>query len=190
MVLSWNIAGVLPPVRPGMPGHHPDRSPYAVPLADVVEKFSTSPERINILQGFLQLRAALHSLGISSGFQWIDGSFLENVELLEARPPADIDVVTYFDLPAGKSQLDLYNLNPQLFDQPFVKTTYKVDHYPFVLGGTVGVHQVRQITYWYSMWSHRRDGLWKGFLQVSLDPVEDIQALQILASKLPAGATP
>jgi hypothetical protein len=188
VIPSWNIAGVLPPIRPDVPGHSPDRSPYSALLADVVEKFSTSPERINILQGFLQLRAVFHSLGVVSGFQWVDGSFLEHVELLKSRSPADIDVVTYFNLPAGKSEADLVDLNPVLFDHDHVKTAYKVDHYPVVLGKSIDAFQVRQISYWYSMWSHRRDGLWKGFIQVSLDPAEDIQALQTLAAKLPAGA--
>ena len=39
---------------------------------------------------------------------------------------------------------------------------------------------VRWISYWYSMWSHRRDGLWKGFVQVDLDSAQDPAALQLL----------
>lgn len=190
MIPSWNMAGVLPPIRPGMLGHSPDRSPYSAVLADVIERFSTSPERIKILQGLLRLRAAFHSLGVVSGFQWIDGSFLENVEALESRPPNDVDVVTYFDLPAGTSETDLVAQDPGIFDHDQVKVAYQVDHYPVVLGKSIDEFQVRQISYWYSMWSHRRDGLWKGFIQVSLDPAEDILALQTLAAKLPAGTTP
>lgn len=188
MIPAWNIAGVLPPIRPGAPGHSPDRSPYLAELADLVDKFSTSPERIAILDGYLKLRAAFHAAGVVSGFQWVDGSFLEHVEVLESRSPADIDVVTFFDLPVGLSEVDLYNLVPRLFDHDQVKATYKVDHYPNVLGKAIDAFQIRQISYWYSMWSHRRDGLWKGFIQVSLDPAQDIQALQTLAAKLPAGA--
>lgn len=188
MIPSWNVAGVLPPIRPGAPGHSHDRSPYAALLLEVIDKFSTSSERIHILQGFLQLRAALHALGVVKGFQWVDGSFLEQVELLESRPPGDIDVVSYFDLPPGKSETDLVALHADLFDHEHVKTTYKVDHYPVVLGKSIDAFQVRQISYWYSMWSHRRDGLWKGFIQVSLDPTEDVQALQTLTAKSPAGA--
>jgi hypothetical protein len=188
MIPTWNIAGVLPPIRPGMPGYSPDRSPYSAQLVDVVDRFSTSTERIAILQGFLALRAELHSIGFVTGFQWIDGSFLEQVEVLESRSPADIDVVTYFDLPLGKSEADVVAQNHLLFDHAHVKATFHVDHYPVVLGKTLDAFQIRQISYWYSMWSHRRDGLWKGFIQVSLDPAEDISALQTLASKLPAGA--
>jgi hypothetical protein len=39
---------------------------------------------------------------------------------------------------------------------------------------------VRWISYWYSMWSHRRDGLWKGFVQVDLDSAQDPAAFQLL----------
>lgn len=143
---------------------------------------------MEILQGFLSLRSAFHALGIVSGFQWIDGSFLEQVELLESRPPEDIDVVTYFDLPPGLVELDLVAQNPELFDHDKVKEKYKVDHYPIVLGKALDAYQIRQLSYWYSMWSHRRDGLWKGFIQIGLDPAEDAQALQALAAKLTAGA--
>lgn len=190
MVLNWNMAGVLPPVRPGQPGHSTDRSPYTVSLADFVDRFSTSPQRNAILQGFLHLRAAFHAAGISTGFQWVDGSFSENVELTEARPPGDVDVVTYFELPSGISELDFYNSNQALFNHPYVKATYRVDHYPQVLGKVMDASQIQQVSYWYSMWSHRRDALWKGFLQISLDPAEDSQALQILAAKVSAGVGP
>lgn len=188
MIPAWNVAGLLPPIRPGVAGHDFDRSPYEVVLADLVDRFSTSPERIAILEGFLKLRAQLHSSGLVSGFQWVDGSFLEQIEILESRSPKDIDVVTFFDLPAGLSETDVVNLNAALFDHDRVKATYKVDHYQFVLGKAVDAFQIRLISYWYSMWSHRRDGLWKGFLQVDLDPTQDAYALQTLAAKLTAGA--
>lgn len=104
----WSNAGVLPPVRPNHLGYSPDRSPYAVSLLTLVERFSTTPERIKILQGFLQFRAFLHELGVTSGFQWLDGSFMEQVELLESRSPNDIDVVTFFELSEGQTQRTLF----------------------------------------------------------------------------------
>ena len=104
----WSNAGVLPPVRPNHLGYSPDRSPYAVSLLTLVERFSTTPERIKILQGFLQFRACLHELGVTSGFQWLDGSFMEQVELLESRSPNDIDVVTFFELSEGQTQRTLF----------------------------------------------------------------------------------
>ncbi|WP_156369449.1 hypothetical protein [Duganella sp. Leaf126] len=138
MIPSWNMAGVLPPVHPGMPGHSADRSPYPAVLADVIERFSTSPERISILQGLMRLRAAFHAMGVVNGFQWFDGSFLEHVEALESRPPNDIDVVTYFELPIGISEANLVARAPEIFDHDKVKATYQVDHYPAVLGKPTG----------------------------------------------------
>jgi hypothetical protein len=46
------------------------------------------------------------------------------------------------------------------------------------------------VAYWYSMWSHRRDGMWKGFVQIDLSPSEDTPALAILASKLSGVSAP
>lgn len=96
MVPDWNLAGVLPALRPGEAGHSEDRSPYLATLSDVAQRFDISPRRTIILQGLLAFRAELHRARITSGFQWLDGSFLENVEVLEQRDPKDIDVVTYF----------------------------------------------------------------------------------------------
>ncbi|RKW41698.1 MAG: hypothetical protein D8H96_09315, partial [Lautropia sp.] len=36
------------------------------------------------------------------------------------------------------------------------------------------------IAYWYSMWSHRRDGSWKGFLQLDLHQARDADAREWL----------
>lgn len=179
-VPAWNNAGVLPPIRPNAPGHSPDRSPYVVDLAMVFDRFSTSPERKTILDGLLRFRADLHTAGITSGFQWLDGSFLEQIETLENRPPKDMDVVTFFHLPRGWDQRSLVQHHGSLFDQKRVKENYAMDAYFVVFGQPTDSWQVKNITYWYSMWSHRRDGLWKGFVQVDLDPAQDGQARAVL----------
>lgn len=176
----WNWVGVLPPVGPEMPGNSPERSPYRVPLADFVDRFATSPERMAILDGLLRFRAKLHELGIVSGFQWLDGSFLEQIELLESRHPRDMDVVTFFDMPRGENQRSLLQKAGQLFDQKHLIATYWVDGYFIVLGQPVDARQVQCIAYWYSMWSHRREGLWKGFVQVDLDSSQDANARAVL----------
>lgn len=36
---------------------------------------------------------------------------------------------------------------------------------------------VEQCTYWNSLWSHRRNGQWKGYLQVDLAPAGDREAM-------------
>jgi hypothetical protein len=176
---AWNNAGVLPPVRPSEPGNSPNRSPYRVELAAFVDHFGASPERRIILDGLLRFRAALHQIGIVSGFQWLDGSFLEQVELLENRLPRDMDVVSFLDL-TGLDQALLVSQHGSLFDAKRTKANYYIDAYLVQLGDPVDENSVRKVSYWYSMWSHRRDGLWKGFLQVSLDPAQDADARAIL----------
>jgi hypothetical protein len=177
---AWNSAGVLPPIRPNVLGSSPDRSPYVVELAVLFDRFATSPERMAILDGLLRFRADLHAAGITSGFQWLDGSFLEQVEALEGRAPRDMDVVTFLDLPQGLDQQSLVQRHGSLFDQKHVKATYAMDAYFAVLGQPTDHWQVKNIAYWYSLWSHRRDGLWKGFVQVDLDPSQDGDARAIL----------
>jgi hypothetical protein len=86
-----------------MTGSSPDRSPYRVDLISFIDRFSTTAPRVKILDGLLRFRAWLHNLGILSGFQWVDGSFLEDIETIAKRPPNDIDVVTFFDMPPGVS---------------------------------------------------------------------------------------
>lgn len=180
MIPDWNIAGVLPPIRSNKPGHDADRSPYLVELHQVVDRFGTSPERREILQGLLDYRKRLHALGITQGFQWLDGSFMEQVELLESRPPKDVDVVTFFNLPKGMTQQDLATAQPDLFRSEQTKKQYKVDAYSCILGETMSGYHVKQIAYWYSMWSHRRDKVWKGFVQVDLAPNENQAAAKAL----------
>jgi hypothetical protein len=132
------------------------------------------------LDGLLKFRAKLHEVGIISGFQWLDGSFLEQIEILESRHPRDMDVVTFFDMPPGENQLSLWQKSRSLFDQQALKEMYSIDSYFSELGQPVDALRVKIITYWYSMWSHRRDGLWKGFVQVDLNPLQDADARAIL----------
>lgn len=180
VIPAWSSGGVLPPIRPSASGNSQDRSPYLVDLSVLFDRFATSPERMGILDGLLRFRADLHSAGVTSGFQWLDGSFLEQVETLEGRAPRDMDVVTFLDLPHGQSQASLATHHGLLFDQKHVKANYAMDAYFVVMGDPLDSGSVRRVSYWYSMWSHRRDGLWKGFVQVSLDPGQDGNARAIL----------
>src|SRR5260370_40008152 len=91
---DWNALGLLPPIDPEVPTS-PERSPYPVSLKDLVMRFATTQERKAILIGFLNYRAILHRFGATEGFQWLDGSFMEEVEVLERRAPKDIDVVSF-----------------------------------------------------------------------------------------------
>ncbi len=184
----WDARGVLPPLNKTNPTS-PVRSPYLVSLTDVVLRFGTSRERCRILDGFLRYRAELHAASVTQGFQWLDGSFLECVETLESRDPRDIDVVTFVRLPGGD---DPAALHPDLFtpdraERRRVKQQYLVDNY-FLNLDTPPEELVRQSTYWYSLWSHRRDRMWRGFVQVDLSPVDDPAATALLRTLPEHGA--
>lgn len=93
------ILNVLPP-HLGTNGKVEHLSPYECIMQEVCERFATSSQRIGILRGFVALRQELWSLNLR-GFQWMDGSFVEDIEVQENRSPGDIDVVTFFDATDG-----------------------------------------------------------------------------------------
>ena len=178
---AWTAEGVLPPIHPGDPVS-PDRSPYVVSLTDYVLHVGQTPERRTILEGLLRYRAAWHAAGVTRGLQWIDGSFLENVETIEGRPPNDVDVVTFFQLPDGDSQAALLGRAPDLFEETAVKAAYHVDGY-WVSLGSPPERLLHRSAYWYSMWSHRRNQTWKGFVEIDLSPFEDAAAAASLVTE-------
>lgn len=192
VIPSWNANGVIPPVSSTAPTSA-ERSPYSVSLNDLILRYATSPKRVQILSGFLRYRRRLHEAGLRMGFQWLNGSFHENVEVNEARDPNDIDVVTFYKLPIGFNQqqaaLQFADIFPKSeTEQIALKRTYFVDAYIVSLG-LPGPLLVQQSAYWYSMWSHRRDATWKGFLQIDLDPAEDsLAAIQLRAPAVSGGS--
>jgi hypothetical protein len=180
MIPDWSSSGILPPVRNNPTGL--DRSPYKSDLLEFSTRFNTSPERTTLLLGLLDYRRALRTAGLNSGFQWLDGSFVEDVESLNNRPPSDIDVVTFCNLPQGMTQIDLVKSHPELFNNGLVKSTYKVDSYFVFLGSKLDKPIINKVSYWHSLWSHNRNNLWKGFVEVDLDLTkgEDLDAGQHL----------
>src|SRR5487761_2501263 len=170
---AWNSLGLLPPIDPDFPAS-PDRSPYPVSLMDVVMRFSATPERQAILKGFLGYRAELHRIGLADGFQWLDGSFFEDVEIIEHRSPRDVDVVSFFCTPVD---MNVSSEDARLFDQSVAKDRFKVDAYFVELDQITPRELALWSAYWYSMWSHRRTQAWKGFLQIELAPTEDEEAM-------------
>lgn len=173
---TWNALGVLPPIDPIAPTQT-HRSPYRVTLIDVVKRFASSPDRRRILCGWLQFRAQLHSMDIKQGFQWLDGSFMENVELRERRSPRDMDVVTFIHTP---SAFDPTPDQLASIDHETVKNNFLIDSYFVEVDQISPAELVRQSAYWYSMWSHKRNQTWKGYLEVDLAPIADQQAMDWL----------
>jgi hypothetical protein len=172
---GWNAQGVLPPVDPIDPTSA-ERSPYIVSLTDFVLHFGSTPIRQDILSRFLDFRASLHEVGLVLGFQWVDGSFLEDIETIEGREPADMDVVSFFYLPQGHTQQTFAVAHPHLFNHADTKTRFHVDAYFVPLDDNPPAHLIERSAYWYSLWSHRRSGQWKGYLQIDLSPTDDATA--------------
>ena len=179
---DWTPHGVLPPVGPD-PAAHDYRSPYPVSLVDFVMRFGNTPARRNIVSGFLNFRAALASVGLVSGFQWIDGSFLEHIEVTGRRNPHDIDVVTFFHLPKDQTQKTLLEREPWLNNLQEIMSRYSVHAFYVPLNTDEVTSVIAQATYWNNLWSNRRDGRWKGYVQIDLSPTDDATARANLDAK-------
>ena len=171
-VPDWDEEGVIPPVDPNDPTSF-NRSPYRTSLVDVIERFGSSPVRRELLSGLLDFRAALHGAGLTRGFQWIDGSFVEDVESSRGRAPWDIDVVTFFYVSERHTEESVDGRFPHIFDPSAMKRTFGIDAYLVAMGQNDVKMAVDHAAYWYSLWGHTRRRLWKGFLEVDLDPGED-----------------
>ncbi len=168
----WTGEGFLPPNNREAPASS-ERSPYKTDIASFISRFSTSSERKEILKGFLAFRDRLYKTGIIKGFQWVNGSFAENVETLFERPPNDIDVVSFFYFPEGIDLTDAAGGYPDLFIPGKTKEAFRVDAYFVRLNSGHPELLVERAAYWYSLWSHNRSGKWKGFLEIPLSPEED-----------------
>lgn len=177
-VPAWNGAGFLPPwastIGPAAPGA---RSPYRTTLLDFVRRFAITDARMTICQGLIDYRDELRQMGVQ-GFQWLDGSFVEDVENFRpSKPrPADIDVVTFADFGLQHdAQLALLGTR--------ARQRYCVDGY-FVSLLMPPDELVERTAYWFGLFGHRRtDAAWKGMVQVELgtsdqDAVQHLQALQ------------
>lgn len=175
---DWEPSGLLPPFVAGAISPE-GRSPYHVSLMDLILRLGDTDHRRRLLRGLLNYRARLHQAGLVDGFQWINGSFVENVERHPRQQPSDIDVVTFCHLPSGQTQEELDKSNPELFSQPAIKELYSVDAYPVFLDSGNLSWLVGRVTYWNSLWSHRENRQWKGYLEVDLADAED-QAVRVI----------
>lgn len=112
------------------------------------------------------------------------------VSVDENRAPRDIDVVTFFYMPAGQTQASLLLPNRSLFTPLETKSRFHVDAYFVQLDGGAPEPLVSSTTYWYSLWSHRRSGDWKGYLRIDLSPKDDQAARANLISLQGQGGPP
>jgi len=77
---------LLPPFL-GVDETTPDRSPYSTKVSEMITSLGTSSVRENLLFGLLKYRQLLNSSGYHDGIQFVDGSFVENIEVRENRDP-------------------------------------------------------------------------------------------------------
>lgn len=184
---AFTIDGILPPyVGPAGPGGAAeDLSPYVVTAIEIATTLGHTNERRAILRGWLQHRTALRALGFDRGFQWLDGSFVEQ------KDPRDLDVVTFLYRPpgihSGGELAQLLRANLNVFGRPQVKAAYKLDFFPIDLDGSAEA-LVSLSRYFLGLFSHRRgDDVWKGMLQVRLEDVADDTAAIATFGPDPAG---
>jgi hypothetical protein len=173
---------VLPP-HLGDPTNPLQLSPYPCRTLDLCQRFGTTAPRRAILGKFLDFRERLRSEGLTSGFQWLDGSFLEDIESREGRPPNDLDVVTVY---WGDNILLHQNLPqrfPEFSSRKLSKEHYSVDHFPFDAGFSPEV-TVDLTRYWILLFSHNRLGVWKGMLKVELNTPDHDAAARLELQKI------
>jgi len=131
-----------------------------------------------LLRSLFKYRQTLRDLGLS-GYQWVDGSFVEDVEQNQGRPPGDIDLVTHVGRPADAA-------DPNTWDD------FLTQNWGALFPEDMGLHcfmldlmlppdvVVSQSVYWFGLFSHQRNtALWKGIVQIDL-AVDDAAALAML----------
>lgn len=166
------------------------RSPYAASLTDLVSALGTTPVRCNLLYNLIKYRGLLDSFGYVDGMQFIDGSFVEDVELREARDPGDIDVFSFLVRPIqyhGNDALWRATGFPQwtseVANQALNKQRFQLDVYAIAVDQAGPLQLINETIYWYSLFSHRRvTQEWKGFVAVPLNAADDQTALAAIIS--------
>lgn len=179
MIPAFNASLVLPPFTGDDPGQRATMSPYKTDILAFVRRFATSGPRAALVVGLLDYRKALRSAGVASGFQWIDGSFVENVEVTRGRPPGDIDLVTFAPAPdmgkyATDAEFDAWvEKFGGLFDPDQAKAQFGCEAFfidmlkrPDLL--------IDDTRYWFGLFSHQRaTSLWKGMIQIPMSSNDD-----------------
>lgn len=172
---AFDLGGVLPPFVGAEPGSFAFQSPYRASPEQLVVRFGTSAHRNHILRGLLTYRHELRKVGLTNGFQWVDGSFVEDKEKTKGSAPKDVDLVTLFERPAGLEADAAWNafaapLLSTLLDPDYCKANFACDAYPIDLGVTrQGAAMLS--AFWFSLFSHQRATYrWKGIVQIPLGP--------------------
>jgi hypothetical protein len=187
MIPAATIQGILPPFISGDPTTPTNMSPYRTTMKEFVERFGTSPERYRIIWGLLGYRASLMACGFT-GFQWLSGSFVEDVESIRGRPPRDVDVVSVMNRPVDNVSDEKWiefldgEYGVLVTDSEAMKDAFYCDAYIIDMNEP-SIDIVNLTRYWFGLFSHQRvTSAWKGMIAVALDSQQDAEARSIMPS--------
>lgn len=184
MIPDFDHNGVIPPHigNPEMGAHR--MSPYPTTSLEFCQKFATSIERIDILKRFLEFRNEMRKNGIT-GFQWLDGSFLEDIENSgRNRPPEDLDLLTFYYPLTKDQQINIITNFNEFRDRKACKAKFKLDHILINIGGDP-LLTIESTRYFLQLFTHNRDQVWKGMLKIEVGIInEDVDAENFLNSLL------
>ena len=170
MIPKFDHNNVIPP-HLGNPTKKEDLSPYQCTTLELCQTFGTTKERVHILKGLIEFRERMTVFGIIQGFQWLDGSFTENIEESEKRAPNDLDLVTFFGGLSIDNQKHIKVNFLEFTNATVAKGSYKLDHYPVDYSYSPDV-TVELTRYWIQLFTHNRLGVWKGILRLELNTTE------------------
>ncbi|WP_155798420.1 DUF6932 family protein [Sorangium cellulosum] len=144
--------GLLPPFLGPDPTTRALMSPHMATPEEFVAKFATSEARRRILTGYLNHREAIRRTGLTTGFQWLAGSFADRM----TREPNDIDIVTFFVSPNGWDQSAVVHANPTVFRPHLSKVKYQCDAYFVSLSAWPRVNASRLLSdHGFGAWARR-----------------------------------
>ena len=157
-------------------------------MSEIIGRFASSPRRRALLSGLLNYRQLLNGLGYVSGLQFINGSFVEDVENREGRDPNDIDVFSFLERPIRyRTDATLWRnvgfpeWSNQIVNRSLNMTRFGLDTYAVAIDQISGLDFILATTYWSSLFAHKRmTHDWKGFLRVPIDFSDDVVARALL----------
>jgi hypothetical protein len=169
---AFDMRGLLPPFVGPNPATN-IRSPYRATMVELVTQLATTPERRQLLRNLIAYRALLATDGYVNGIQFIDGSFVENIERNENRAPNDIDIFSLLETPQkyANDMILWFNGGGMLFwnnevaDRNRNKQRFALDTYALLFQQLTPMRLIEGVIYWYGLFSHQRQTFaWKGFL--------------------------
>ena len=136
---AFDNRGMLPPFTGTTATESANRSPYSCTIIELCAAFGTSDHRKKLLANLIAYRRLIATGGYVVGLQFIDGSFVENVERSEGRAPNDIDVFSilpppprYHNDPSGWKIDCLSFWNSEIIDNAKNKARFSLDCYAMI----------------------------------------------------------